>query len=250
MKRIFLLSIILLCSINVFPQWWTHGGNLIWPYGNVDITKGNLTLDKGDLSLNTGDLYLYDGLIDLESGGIYAGDGVSAPYMSADDSVSAPYLSADSSNFNGPVSSNHVKDKAGLIEALSLDLDVPNTYLDYTVYRNDFGGTIDTVVFDNTTHRVNILWKGNYGTALNQYETYPSRMVVLVNTSGGYKAALTGISLVHNSTLGMYGLAVSFYDINSMSVISDITSVSIDFFTILIPDNDTDIGYHHEEYGL
>ena len=46
-KTFFFLLIIVFSSLS-HAQWWVDGGNLIWPYGNVSITKGNLSV-TGDL---------------------------------------------------------------------------------------------------------------------------------------------------------------------------------------------------------
>ncbi len=42
-RTLFFLIIIAFTSSS-YSQWWTSGGNLIWPYGNVSITKGNLSV--------------------------------------------------------------------------------------------------------------------------------------------------------------------------------------------------------------
>ena len=44
-KTFFLLIIVTLSS-NSYAQWWVDGGNLIWPYGNVEIVNGKLTIDN------------------------------------------------------------------------------------------------------------------------------------------------------------------------------------------------------------
>jgi hypothetical protein len=50
MKKLFFIIFLTSClSPLTFSQWWVRGGNLIWPYGNVDITKGSLNL-TGDLN--------------------------------------------------------------------------------------------------------------------------------------------------------------------------------------------------------
>ena len=45
-----LLKIILLLTFLLSPfsysQWWVSGGNLLWPYGDVLISKGNLKIDS------------------------------------------------------------------------------------------------------------------------------------------------------------------------------------------------------------
>ena len=45
-KFIFLLTIYCLLSTTGYSQWWTDGGNLLWPYGNVMITKASLKVDS------------------------------------------------------------------------------------------------------------------------------------------------------------------------------------------------------------
>ncbi len=50
MKKFILLVFIVLFSTVSYSQWWTKGGNAIWPYGNVTISKGNLTLNSGELN--------------------------------------------------------------------------------------------------------------------------------------------------------------------------------------------------------
>jgi len=42
--RTFFFLIILAFSSSSYCQWWVDGGNLIWPYGNVSITKGTLNV--------------------------------------------------------------------------------------------------------------------------------------------------------------------------------------------------------------
>ena len=44
-KTFFLLIIIALSS-NSYAQWWQSGGNLIWPYGNVEIVSGDLSVQS------------------------------------------------------------------------------------------------------------------------------------------------------------------------------------------------------------
>lgn len=47
MKRIFLLlTIYFLLTTSSYSQWWTYGGNTLWPYGNVLVTKGALQVDS------------------------------------------------------------------------------------------------------------------------------------------------------------------------------------------------------------
>lgn len=38
---------------NLYSQWWVQGGQLRWPYGNVNISQGDLILDNGNLSTPT-----------------------------------------------------------------------------------------------------------------------------------------------------------------------------------------------------
>jgi len=52
MKRLIFILIFISFSSNVFPQWLVDGGNLIWPYGDVNISSGNLILKSGNLSIN------------------------------------------------------------------------------------------------------------------------------------------------------------------------------------------------------
>ncbi|MBE0572989.1 MAG: hypothetical protein IH618_15710 [Ignavibacteriaceae bacterium] len=74
MKTLFLF-LILNCSFLIGTanaQWWVRGGNLLWPYGNVDIAKdltvsGETTLDSnttidGNLDV-TGDFTLTGDLV-------------------------------------------------------------------------------------------------------------------------------------------------------------------------------------------
>ncbi len=42
-KTLFFVIIITLTS-NSYCQWWVSGGNILWPYGDVSITKGNLSV--------------------------------------------------------------------------------------------------------------------------------------------------------------------------------------------------------------
>ncbi|MGD8305729.1 MAG: hypothetical protein PVF17_03665 [Ignavibacteria bacterium] len=42
--RTFFFFIIIAFSSLSHAQWWVSGGNAIWPYGNVSITKGNLNV--------------------------------------------------------------------------------------------------------------------------------------------------------------------------------------------------------------
>ena len=55
-KIIILISLLLLLSNTSYSQWWTAGGNLLWPYGDVMITKGNLKVDS--LISYTDNLYI------------------------------------------------------------------------------------------------------------------------------------------------------------------------------------------------
>jgi len=54
MKKLYILSLffIMLFSSTSFSQWWQKGGDLIWPYGDVNITQGSLLLDSGDIIVN------------------------------------------------------------------------------------------------------------------------------------------------------------------------------------------------------
>lgn len=67
MKKIFFLSFIvsLLFVSQSYSQWWTQGGNLIWPYGDIKINN-NLRVDKN--------LFLIDTLKLSDSSKIYAED--------------------------------------------------------------------------------------------------------------------------------------------------------------------------------
>ena len=47
-KTFFLLIIITLSS-NSYSQWWQSGGNLIWPYGDVEIVSGDLSVQSYSL---------------------------------------------------------------------------------------------------------------------------------------------------------------------------------------------------------
>lgn len=55
-KFIFLLTIYFLLTTSSYSQWWSDGGNLLWPYGNVLITKGKLSVDS--LISYSNDIYL------------------------------------------------------------------------------------------------------------------------------------------------------------------------------------------------
>jgi hypothetical protein len=49
MKLIKLIPLFFLLTSNSFSQWWVDGGNLLWPYGDVNV-KENLNID-GDLKV-------------------------------------------------------------------------------------------------------------------------------------------------------------------------------------------------------
>lgn len=74
--KIFITLFILNCSLFIGTanaQWWTQGGNLLWPYGNVTISNnldinGNLTV-KGSFT-HTND-YILSGYIDLTTDGMF-----------------------------------------------------------------------------------------------------------------------------------------------------------------------------------
>jgi hypothetical protein len=75
MKKLLILTIFLLTYVNCFSQWWTKGGNLIWPYGNVNITKGNLMLNHGDMTLSDGALNVWYGGINVYESDLYLQSG-------------------------------------------------------------------------------------------------------------------------------------------------------------------------------
>ena len=54
---LFLISFILISSGKA--QWWVDGGNLIWPYGDVSITKGDLIIGDQLQHLNTYKVFLF-----------------------------------------------------------------------------------------------------------------------------------------------------------------------------------------------
>jgi len=58
-KTFFFFLVIVFSSIS-HAQWWVDGGNLIWPYGNVSITKGTLDVSG---ELNVGGVKEYIALI-------------------------------------------------------------------------------------------------------------------------------------------------------------------------------------------
>ena len=55
-KYFLLILMLIFLSGKSYSQWWTSGGNLIWPYGKVSITKSPLEVDtvasvNGNLTL-------------------------------------------------------------------------------------------------------------------------------------------------------------------------------------------------------
>ena len=55
-KYFLLILMLIFLSAKSYSQWWTSGGNLIWPYGKVSITKSPLEVDtiasvNGNLTL-------------------------------------------------------------------------------------------------------------------------------------------------------------------------------------------------------
>ena len=48
MKRLIFILIFISFSSTVFPQWLVDGGNLIWPHGDVSLTKGSLHIKDSD----------------------------------------------------------------------------------------------------------------------------------------------------------------------------------------------------------
>ena len=55
-KYFLLILMLIFLSTKSYSQWWTSGGNLIWPYGKVSITKSPLEVDtvasvNGNLTL-------------------------------------------------------------------------------------------------------------------------------------------------------------------------------------------------------
>lgn len=55
--KIFITLFILNCTLFIGTanaQWWTQGGKLIWPYGNVEIPKGNLIVPHGVIAHEVG----------------------------------------------------------------------------------------------------------------------------------------------------------------------------------------------------
>jgi len=63
-KLFFLITLYSLLGTSASAQWWVSGGNLIWPHGNVSITKGNLSVSNsftaGD-TLTMGSVFLLNG---------------------------------------------------------------------------------------------------------------------------------------------------------------------------------------------
>ena len=45
-KLLLLITLYSLLNTSANAQWWVSGGNLIWPHGNVSITKGSLGVDS------------------------------------------------------------------------------------------------------------------------------------------------------------------------------------------------------------
>jgi hypothetical protein len=43
-KYFILILMLIFLPTKSYSQWWTSGGNLIWPYGNVSVTNGNLNV--------------------------------------------------------------------------------------------------------------------------------------------------------------------------------------------------------------
>ncbi len=64
-KILFFLLIVALSS-NSHAQWWTSGGNLIWPYGDVSITKGSLNVG-GSLNVTGRSTFLNDVIVSNET---------------------------------------------------------------------------------------------------------------------------------------------------------------------------------------
>lgn len=64
MKKIFFLSFIvsLLFVSQSYSQWWTQGGNLLWPYGDVSISK-NLNVSGSILNENVHPYKVYVALL-------------------------------------------------------------------------------------------------------------------------------------------------------------------------------------------
>ncbi len=47
--KVFITLLIVNCTLligSASAQWWVQGGNLLWPYGDVSITKGDIYTDK------------------------------------------------------------------------------------------------------------------------------------------------------------------------------------------------------------
>jgi len=63
-SKIFFILLVIALSSSLHAQWWVSGGNLIWPYGNVDIVKGKL--DVGGIVTLDSNLTVSD---DLTSNG-------------------------------------------------------------------------------------------------------------------------------------------------------------------------------------
>jgi len=51
--RTFFFLIVIALSSNSYAQWWVDGGNLIWPYGNVTISKGSLHIKDSDTTTSS-----------------------------------------------------------------------------------------------------------------------------------------------------------------------------------------------------
>ena len=170
------------------------------------------------------------------------------PYgnVTVEKNISADTLKSDALETNY-VSSDRVVDNAARILTMSCYISYPATYISYTVYRNDLGGEIDTVYWDDTDKKAYIVFDGNQEVNLLDYTASPNFYVVNVGTSGGNEVALVTFT---DWSVGGPGRAIkcSFFDINGLAPIQDLTSANMVLSFLYIPEEDESLGYQDYLY--
>ncbi len=188
--KIFFLLIIIFLSSNSHAQWWQSGGNLIWPYGNVEITNGDLIVHKDIIAHNNSWDYDHQRL---------AMDGINYDFVYWVDGTNG-----NDSN-DGKTFETAYKSLDKVVEVLPTDLENRSAYIclpagtEITLTQN--------VTFKSKNGTVGFVWVGGWIDSVSYSDSNPAGLwlnpdssshqliadssQVLINTHG-YNLTLTG----------------------------------------------------------
>ena len=188
--KIFFFLIIIALSSNSHAQWWQSGGNLIWPFGDVIISKGNLIVNQ--------DIIAHGNSWDYEHQRL-AMNGTTYDFVYWVDGTNG------SDSNDGKTNATAYKSLDKVVEMLPTDLENNTAFIclpagtEITLTQN--------VIFDTKNGSVGFIWVGGWIDSVSYADSNPSGLwlnpdssshqlisdssQVLINTHG-YNITLRG----------------------------------------------------------